>query len=136
MEVYTLQNKSTRYYIGDLKFTQSDNDYWRQHFVSEMFKGNKNGNQGILTHKGYQYFVANTGCNGYFTATWDEEDNEYLEVTGGNIGVMPMELVTKEDIEDYGIVINTTNPVVRHKDMEFFNLLNLRISLIMTSLED
>ena len=94
-----------------------------------MFKGNKNGNQGILNHNNYQYFVANTGSDGLFTVTLSDGDTETIEVDGGNIGVMPMELVTVKDIEDYGIITNLDNLVIQHVDLDYFTVDDMRIEL-------
>lgn len=108
------KKQSGVFFVGDLCYTQTDNDVWRYKFVSNMFFGTKEGNEGVLTANGYNYFVANTGGDGFFYVldnvddvlhTYEEQQNYikeneddwgYLPVDAGCLGIIPIELVTEE----------------------------------------
>lgn len=120
------KGQSGRFFVGDLGYTQSDIEVWRNNYVSKMFLGTKTGNEGILTVDGYNFFVANTGGDGLFPVIGDTEDVlptresqdkyiaeypdelEHLPVDAGCLGVIPMELVTvdEDELSSHGYIID------------------------------
>ena len=132
--LHPTSTQSGRFFIGDLGYTQPDNQVWRDKFVSQMFNDDKTSNEGVLTVDGYNFFVANTGGDGFFPVQIDGEHVGNLPVDSGCVGIIPMELVTEDEgnLEDKGLIIDLEDAEQFGIDFvpgDFFSWAEINVSL-------